>query len=364
MKTLDVPLGDRTYPIYIGNALLDTSDLLASHIPGDEVLIVTNETVAPLYLERLMSALTGGKIGNIILPDGEQYKTLASVELIYDELLKKRYSRGATLIALGGGVIGDMTGFAAATYQRGINFLQVPTTLLSQVDSSVGGKTGVNHALGKNMIGAFYQPLAVFADMATLATLPDREYRSGVAEVVKYGLIGDPQFYRWITQNSEAINQRSESALAEMVYRSCQNKADVVARDEKESNIRAILNLGHTFGHAIETVEAYKGLLHGEAVAVGMLMAADMSRRLGWLRIEEVAALAELLDALHLPTAVPKVMTVESFLDAMALDKKVSKGTVRLVLLKSVGEALITGDYPEQILQDTITAFCNKDTAF
>jgi len=364
MKTLNVPLGDRSYPIFIGNALFAATGALDAYIPGDEVLVVTNETVAPLYLDGLLSSLTRSKVDSLILPDGEKYKTLGTVELIYNELLAKRHSRETTLIALGGGVVGDMTGFAAATYQRGVNFLQVPTTLLSQVDSSVGGKTGVNHPLGKNMVGAFYQPLAVFADMATLATLPDREYRAGVAEVVKYGLIGDLEFYQWIIENTESINARSEAALEEMVYRSCQNKGDVVARDERESNVRATLNLGHTFGHAIEAVEGYRGLLHGEAVAVGMFMAAEMSRRLGWLTSDEVSALGRLLESLGLPTSVPAAMTPENFLNAMALDKKVSKGTVRLVLLKSVGQAVITGDYPEEILRETISVFCNQAVVF
>lgn len=364
MKTLIVPLGDRSYPIYISSNLLDAKELFAFHIKGDEVLVVTNETVAPLYLNRLLSSLTQTRVDSVILPDGESYKTLDTLGLIYNELLGKRHSRGTTLVALGGGVVGDMTGFAAATYQRGVDFIQVPTTLLSQVDSSVGGKTGVNHALGKNMIGAFYQPQAVFADMEVFNTLPDREYRAGVAEVVKYGLIGDPEFYQWISHNVTAINKRSPETLEEMVYRSCQNKADVVARDEKESNIRATLNLGHTFGHAIETVEAYKGLLHGEAVAVGMLMAANMSRRLGWLTTVEVEDVEQLLKSLHLPVSVPKAMTPKNFLNAMALDKKVSKGRIRLVLLKSIGEAVITGEYSEEVLLETINAFCSRSTAF
>lgn len=357
MKELQVALGERSYPIFIGAGLLG-GDYVARHVRGGEVLVVTNETVAPLYLDTLCRNLQVRKLDTLVLPDGEKFKTLATVNTIYDKLLTARHSRGTTLIALGGGVIGDMTGFAAATYQRGVNFIQVPTTLLSQVDSSVGGKTGVNHPLGKNMIGAFYQPQAVIADMSTLATLPDREYRAGIAEVVKYGLIADPDFYLWLKNRVAAINGRDQDTLAEIVARSCQNKADVVARDEREADIRAILNLGHTFGHAIEAVEKYQGLLHGEAVAVGMLMAADLSARLGWLETEDVADLAALLAALGLPTTVPGSMSSEAFLAAMALDKKVAEGVVRLVLLRAIGEAVVTGDYPLAALEDTLATFC------
>lgn len=357
MKELQVALGERSYPIFIGAGLLG-GDYVARHVRGGEVLVVTNETVAPLYLDTLCRNLQVRKLDTLVLPDGEKFKTLATVNTIYDKLLTARHSRGTTLIALGGGVIGDMTGFAAATYQRGVDFIQVPTTLLSQVDSSVGGKTGVNHPLGKNMIGAFYQPQAVIADMSTLATLPDREYRAGIAEVVKYGLIADPDFYLWLKNRVAAINGRDQDTLAEIVARSCQNKADVVARDEREADIRAILNLGHTFGHAIEAVEKYQGLLHGEAVAVGMLMAADLSARLGWLETEDVADLAALLAALGLPTTVPGSMSSEAFLAAMALDKKVAEGVVRLVLLRAIGEAVVTGDYPLAALEDTLATFC------
>lgn len=358
MKQLHVALGERSYPIHIGSGLIDRAGMVSSHVKGREALIVTNETVAPLYLDRLERNLGGARVDTVILPDGEAYKTLDTLKLIYDRLLEKRHSRGTTLIALGGGVIGDMTGFAAATYQRGVNFIQIPTTLLAQVDSSVGGKTGVNHPLGKNMIGAFYQPVAVVADMSALATLPDREYRAGVAEVVKYGLIADPGFYRWIQQHVSHINGRDEDTLAEVVERSCRNKAAVVERDERESDIRAILNLGHTFGHAIETVEQYRGLLHGEAVAVGMLMAVDLSHRLGWLPGNAVEEVTDLLCALGLPVTVPEVMTPDAFMAAMALDKKVVDSTVRLVLLKSIGEAIVTGDYPPAKLRATLEHFC------
>jgi len=358
MKNLHVELGERSYPIYVGSGLLDNPSLIAPHVKGDECLIVSNETVAPLYLDRLRSSLNVAKVDSLVLPDGEKFKNLDTLKTIYDELLARRHSRGTTLIALGGGVVGDMTGFAAATYQRGVNFIQVPTTLLSQVDSSVGGKTGVNHPLGKNMIGAFYQPVAVIADIDSLRTLPDREFRSGIAEVIKYGLICDASFYHWLRDNASRINARDEEILAEIVYRCCKAKAEVVARDERESNIRAILNLGHTFGHAIEAVENYQGLLHGEAVAVGMLMAADLSWRLGWLDKDAVESARSLLDALGLPLTAPATMSPEAFRSAMALDKKVARGVVRLVLLRAIGEAVVTGDYPVEKLHDTLEAFC------
>src|SRR5690606_15921976 len=307
MKTLHVDLGERSYPLYIGAGLLSDGGLISPHIKGGEALVVTNETVAPLYLAALCDGLSVAKLDTLVLPDGETYKNLDTLRQIYDKLLTRRHSRGTTLIALGGGVSGDITGFAAATYQRGVNFIQVPTTLLSQVDSSVGGKTGVNHPLGKNMIGAFHQPVAVVADIDTLATLSDREYRAGLAEVVKYGLIADRDFYQWLKGHIAEINARDRQTLIAIVERSCRNKAEVVARDEREADIRAILNLGHTFGHAIETVEQYKGLNHGEAVAVGMVMAADLSARLGWLAKADVNDLRDLLAALGLPVTVPRV---------------------------------------------------------
>ncbi|MFA5631852.1 MAG: 3-dehydroquinate synthase [Porticoccaceae bacterium] len=360
MKRLQVSLGERSYPIYVGSGLLDDASLLNAHVQGKECLVVTNETVAPLYLERLVAGLNVPKTDTLVLPDGERFKHLDTLKTIYDALLAKRHSRGTTLIALGGGVVGDMTGFAAATYQRGVNFIQVPTTLLAQVDSSVGGKTGVNHPLGKNMIGAFYQPGAVIADIDTLRTLPPREFRAGIAEVVKYGLICDAPFYRWLEERSAEINARDEAVLTEIVHRCCQAKADVVARDEREADIRAILNLGHTFGHAIEAVESYQGLLHGEAVAVGMLMAADLSWRLGWIERKLVDDLRGLLETLGLPVAAPAVMTPQSFLSAMALDKKVAAGLVRLVLLEALGSAIVTGDYAADKLQETLEIFCQN----
>ncbi|HEY7885092.1 MAG TPA: 3-dehydroquinate synthase, partial [Cellvibrionaceae bacterium] len=279
MKTLKVELGERSYPIYIGEQLLEDKTLLTQHIQGRQVCIVTNKTVAPLYHEKLLASLSDYDVTTVALPDGEQYKNLDTLNLIFDQLLSARHNRTTTVIALGGGVVGDMAGFAAACYQRGVNFIQVPTTLLSMVDSSVGGKTGVNHALGKNMIGAFYQPQAVIADVSVLQSLPTRELAAGLAEVIKYGLISDADFFVWLEQNIKALLAMEVEALSYAVLRSCENKAAVVAADEREGGIRAILNLGHTFGHAIETAEGYGVWLHGEAVAAGMVMALDLSQR-------------------------------------------------------------------------------------
>lgn len=357
MDIYTVELGERSYPIYIGEGLLGSGSLIQELIPGKEVCIVTNETIAPLYLERLRESLPGKKIDVVVLPDGEKYKSLETVATIYQILLEKRHSRNTTIIALGGGVVGDMAGFAAATYQRGVRFLQIPTTLLAQVDSSVGGKTGVNHPLGKNMIGAFYQPVAVVADISTLRTLPDREYASGIAEVVKYGLIADRTFYEWLLENTTLLKTREIPILSYAIQRSCQNKALVVAQDERESGIRAILNLGHTFGHAIETAENYQGLLHGEAVAVGMVMAAELSKRLGHLSADEVDSIRQLLLGFGLPVS-PSDMTPEAFLQHMALDKKVQDGAIRLVLLEKIGHAYITADYPQKMMEEVINYFC------
>ena len=291
MQTLTVDLGDRSYPIFIGENLLNRAELFMPYIAGKQVLIVSNTTIAPLYLDTLRATLSVERVDSVILPDGEQYKTLDQLNTIFDDLLERRHNRTTTLIALGGGVIGDMTGFAAACYQRGVAFIQVPTTLLSQVDSSVGGKTGVNHPLGKNMIGAFHQPRCVVADIDTLRTLPAREFSAGIAEIVKYGLICDREFYVWLTRHMAGLMARDAQLLGEAIYRSCANKARVVAADEREGGLRAILNLGHTFGHAIETAQGYGVWLHGEAVAVGMIMAADLSARLGWISAAEVDAL-------------------------------------------------------------------------
>ena len=301
MQTLVVELGERSYPIYIGPGLLGRADLLRPHIPGRQVLVVSNETVAPLYLEQAEAMLAGLQHAAVILPDGEQYKTLEVLNRVFDALLEQRFGRNCTLIALGGGVIGDMTGFAAACYQRGVHFIQIPTTLLAQVDSSVGGKTGVNHPLGKNMIGAFYQPRCVLADTDTLNTLPDRELSAGLAEVIKYGLIRDLPFLEWLEAHLEELLERQPAALVYAIEQSCRNKAEIVAADERESGLRALLNLGHTFGHAIETGMGYGLWLHGEAVAAGIRMAADLSARLGWLQPDELERVIELLRRARLP---------------------------------------------------------------
>ncbi|PCJ32399.1 MAG: 3-dehydroquinate synthase [Gammaproteobacteria bacterium] len=357
MKTLDVPLADRSYPIYIGKDLLSQADLLTQHIQGKEVLIVTNSTVAPLYLQQVEDSLKDHRCAAVILPDGEEFKTLEILNQIFDKLLTERFSRKATLIALGGGVIGDMTGFAAASYQRGVDFIQIPTTLLSQVDSSVGGKTAVNHPLGKNMIGAFYQPKCVIADTLTLNTLEDRQLSSGLAEVIKYGLINDLDFFEWLEQNSGALLQRDQAVLAEAIERSCQDKVDLVAQDEHEQGVRALLNLGHTFGHAIETGMGYGNFLHGEGVSVGMLMAADLSQRMGWLELTDVDRIRNALIALGLPVTVPKGMTAERFMSLMSVDKKVQEGKIRFVLLKKIGKAVISDDYSADKLAETLSVF-------
>ena len=357
MQTLTVDLGDRSYPIYIGPGLLRNKELYSPHIKGRQVLIVTNETVAPIYLDDVKSALTDYQVDTVILPDGEKYKDLDTLNMIFDELLDRRHNRTTTLVALGGGVIGDMTGFAAATYQRGVNFIQVPTTLLSQVDSSVGGKTAVNHPLGKNMIGAFHQPQAVIADTGTLETLPLREMAAGMAEVIKYGLISDSEFYLWLQDNVAGLMSGDDESLAEAIYRSCENKADVVAQDEREGGIRATLNLGHTFGHAIEAHQGYGKWLHGEAVGAGMMMAADLSKRLGYLTEKDEHDLLRLLQAAHLPVKGPKDMSCGDYISRMAVDKKVLDGALRLVLLKGIGQAYITSDVPRDLLEETLMAY-------
>ncbi len=356
MQTLTVDLGSRSYPIFIGSQLLENSALFLPYIKGKQVLIVTNTTVAPLYLERVKKALIGLQVDSVILPDGEEYKTLETLDLIFSALLKHKHNRTTTLLALGGGVVGDMCGFAAAAYQRGVNFIQVPTTLLSQVDSSVGGKTGVNHPLGKNMIGAFHQPQAVIADTSTLNTLPDNELSAGLAEVIKYGLIGDAEFYAWLKSNISKLRARDPQALAFAIERSCQNKAAIVAQDENENGIRATLNLGHTFGHAIEAHQGYGQWLHGEAVGAGMLQAADLSARLGKITWAQVQELKQLLRQANLPVQGPKDMTVEDYLSRMAVDKKVLDGRIRLVLLEAIGQAWITSDTPKELLEQTLKA--------
>lgn len=357
MQTLKVELGDRSYPIHIGKNLISNADLVLPHLKRKQVAIVTNTTVSPLYLEKLAQPLkaNGVAVIQIVLPDGERYKNTETLGLIYDALLSNRCERNTTVIALGGGVIGDMAGYAAATYLRGVPFIQIPTTLLSQVDSSVGGKTGINHPLGKNMIGAFYQPQVVLADTDTLDTLPDNELSAGLAEVIKYGLIRDLQFFEWLEANMPALLRRDAEALSFAIHRSCTNKAEVVAADERESGERALLNLGHTFGHAIENAMGYGVWLHGEGVAAGTMMAADMSRRMGWLQGSDVERIAKLIKSARLPV-VPPSLGVETYLNLMGLDKKVADGKIRLILLKAIGEAVMTGDYPEQVLRDTLSA--------
>lgn len=353
MQELTVDLGDRSYPIYVGDHLFQKVDI-AGAIHGKQVMIVTNETIAPLYLETLRDQLPGLQVDEVILPDGESFKTLETLNLIFDALLQMRHNRTTTLIALGGGVIGDMTGYAAASYQRGVDFIQIPTTLLSQVDSSVGGKTGVNHPLGKNMIGAFYQPKAVLADTNVLKTLPERELAAGLAEVIKYGLIYDVEFLAWLEKNIDGLNACDPELMAYAIKRSCEIKAEVVAQDEREGGIRAILNLGHTFGHAIETEQGYGNWLHGEAVGAGMWMAADLSMRLGWLEPADLARVETLLRRANLPIAPPSDMTPDRFIELMSVDKKVLDGQIRLVLLQGLGQAVVTSEVDPQALNSTL----------
>jgi len=353
-RTLTVDLADRSYPIFIGARLLDDADLVRRHIPSRQVMVVTNETVAPLYLNRFKRALDGVQVAETVLPDGEQYKTLADLDRIFAALLGGRFDRSCTLVALGGGVVGDMTGFAAACYQRGVDFIQVPTTLLAQVDSSVGGKTGVNHPLGKNMIGAFHQPRCVIIDTDTLTSLDDRQLSAGLAEVIKYGLIGDPEFFGWLEQNIERLRSRDAGALSWAIERSCSDKAAVVAADEREAGRRALLNLGHTFGHAIETGAGYGAWLHGEAVGAGICMAADLSCRLGWLDREDLSRTLSLVERAGLPMYPPSSLTSRRFVELMAVDKKVLEGRPRLVLLKAIGRAVVTGGFDTAVLRETL----------
>jgi 3-dehydroquinate synthase len=359
MRTLNVALGDRAYPIHIGPGLLTRPELIVSALKTRRVIIVTNDRVGPLYLGTLRAALERAdvSVSAVELPDGEIHKDWSTLNLIFDALLAGRCERSTTLIALGGGVVGDMGGFAAATYQRGMPFIQVPTTLLAQVDSSVGGKTAINHPLGKNMIGAFYQPKLVLADTATLDTLPARELAAGIAEVIKYGLIRDPEFFAWLEAHLDRLLARDPEALAHAIERSCRNKAEVVAADETEQGERALLNLGHTFGHAIETGMGYGEWLHGEAVAAGTMMAAELSCRLGWLSMVDVARIGVLFERAGLPVWGPD-LGVDRYLELMSHDKKVEAGRLRLVLLKSIGEAVLHGDAPADDIAAAIVARC------
>jgi len=354
IKTLQLSLGERSYPIHIGPGLISQPDLYRPHIRGRQVMLVSNETVAPLYLQSVRETLSGYQLEQVILPDGEEYKTLEILNRIFDALLEKRFNRNCCLVALGGGVIGDMTGFAAASYQRGVDFIQLPTTLLAQVDSSVGGKTGVNHALGKNMIGAFHQPRCVLADTGTLDTLDERQFSAGLAEVIKYGLIEDAGFFTWLENNMARLLARDTQALIHAIERSCQCKAEIVAADERESGKRALLNLGHTFGHAIETGMGYGNWLHGEGVAAGMAMAADLSARHGWISHSDVERIRRLIAQAQLPVDAPADINREQFLNLMAVDKKALDGGLRLILLEAIGKAKVCADFDTGLLHQTL----------
>jgi len=353
VQTLQVDVGHSRYPIAIGPGLLADRGLLDAKVPGRDVLIVTNTAVAPLYLQKLRQTLTGRRVAECILPDGEQHKTLPTAGRVIDALVHERMNRDATVLALGGGVVGDIGGFAAACYQRGIGYVQVPTTLLAQVDSSVGGKTGVNHPAGKNLIGAFYQPLAVIADIDTLGTLPERELRAGLAEIIKYGCVWDGLLFEWLDRHMPQLLARDPDALVHAIARSCEIKAAVVARDEREQNLRAILNFGHTFGHAIEAATAYRRYLHGEAVSLGMLIAADLSQRLGLIDIAVKERVCDMLGRAGLPTQAPRV-GADKIMELMQMDKKVLAGRVRLVLMQGLGRALVTADYAQAALDATL----------
>ena len=357
VQRIEVSLGNRSYPIFIGAGALQLKTEFDRAIPARDILLVTNTTVGPLYAAKLTAALAPRRCVEVVLPDGETHKTLANVSRMLDVLIANRFARDACVVALGGGVVGDMAGFAAACYQRGIAFVQVPTTLLAQVDSSVGGKTGVNHPGGKNLIGAFHQPAAVFADTEALATLPDRELRAGLAEVIKYGLIVDRDFFDWLEGHADELLARDTAALTHAIKRSCEIKAEIVARDEHERGDRALLNLGHTFGHAIESATNYATWLHGEAVGAGMLLAADMSQRLGWVGTADVTRVEEVLRRFELRTDV-SALSAETLAEKMKIDKKVAAGRIRLVLLKAIGKSVVTGDYDDAALRETLRVRC------
>jgi 3-dehydroquinate synthase len=353
VQTLQVDLGASSYPITIGSGLLTDRDLLESQIPGHDLLIVTNDKVAKLYLAKLSGSFSQRHIAECILPDGEQHKTLQTASWVLDALVAHKMNRDATVLALGGGVVGDIAGFAASCYQRGVGYVQIPTTLLAQVDSSVGGKTGVNHAGGKNLIGAFYQPQAVIADTDVLSTLPDRELKSGLAEVIKHGVVWDPMLFAWLEKKIPQLLARDTEALTYAISRSCEIKATVVARDEREHNLRAILNFGHTFGHAIEAATSYEKYLHGEAVALGMLIAADLSCRLGMIDATVKERLRDMLTRAGLPTDAPRIGAARAH-ELMQMDKKVLAGAIRLVLLQKLGRAIVTDQYPKAALEATL----------
>lgn len=354
MATLNVELGERSYPIFIESGLLKQNDVLSKFVLGKRVCIITNDVVAPLYLEVLKAKLSGFLVDEVVLPDGEAYKNLASFEVIIASLLENEHGRDTTLIALGGGVIGDITGFAAACYQRGINFIQIPTTLLSQVDSSVGGKTAVNHPLGKNMVGAFYQPKAVFIDIDSLSTLPVREFNAGMAEVIKYGILGDSNFFEWLEGNIQEIKSGNSDTLAKMIENCCQCKANIVAKDETEAGVRALLNLGHTFGHAIEAEQGYGNWLHGEAVATGMVLAAKLALAMNLLEVSDCRRIEELILAFDLPIEAPENMGFNEFIKHMRRDKKNIAGTMRFIVPTAIGQSEIRDDVSQEVLQQIL----------
>ena len=357
MRTLTVDIKDQPYPIHIGAGLLDRADLITPHLAQKRVAVVTNTTVGPLYSARLRAALAASGVESfeIVLPDGEIHKNWQTLNQIFDQLIEKRCERKTTLIALGGGVVGDMTGFAAATYQRGVPYIQIPTTLLAQVDSAVGGKTAINHPQGKNMIGAFYQPKLVLADTELLNTLPKREFSAGMAEVVKYGLIRDLPFFEWLEAHMGKIMVREPATLIHAIYESSRNKAEVVAEDEKETGIRAILNLGHTFGHAIETATGYNTWLHGEAVAMGIMLAADLSWREGSLPFDNIARIRAVLQSAQLPTSPPTV-SFDTYWELMTRDKKITNGNLNFILMDSIGSSQIRPNVPRETVRATLSA--------
>tara|TARA_Y100000385_G_scaffold83962_3_gene86060 strand:+ start:6392 stop:7486 length:1095 start_codon:yes stop_codon:yes gene_type:complete len=357
MQKIIVDLGDRSYPIFIGSGLLSQSHLIPMNINEGRVVIVTNTVVSPLYLEKAKSFFSDRSCSHVVLQDGESFKTLETINVIYKFLLEGKYDRKTTLVALGGGVVGDITGFVAATYLRGIDFVQVPTTLLSQVDSSVGGKTGVNHELGKNMIGAFYQPRCVIADTSVLSTLPQRELKAGFAEVLKYGLINDLDFFEWLDSNSSELLQKEPALMTSVIKRSCEIKAEIVAKDEREAGTRALLNFGHTFGHAIEAAMGFGNVLHGEAVAMGMVMAADLSLRVGWISSSEAFRVRQVLENnFQLNIVPPDKISVEQFLEFMASDKKIENNILKFILLHAIGDAGISSEIPINLLRATLGA--------
>ncbi len=356
MSCVRVELGERSYPIFIGRGLLDQTALLGPYVAGKRVLLVTNEILAELYLQQALAMLEQAKPQVLVLPDGEEYKTLQVANQIFDALLTSRFGRDSMLVALGGGVIGDITGFAAACYQRGVPYIQIPTTLLAQVDSSVGGKTGVNHPLGKNMIGAFHQPTCVVADTDTLVTLRRREFRSGIAEIVKYGLIRDASFFAWLEAYLDRLLERESTALAYAIRRSCEVKANVVGADEREAGERALLNLGHTFAHALETGLGYGRWLHGEAVAAGICIAGHLSARLGRMPASESARIEALVARAGLPVKLPAELNEQQMLELMSVDKKARQGRMQLVLLDGIGNALMTDRFSTEALMDVMRA--------